>query len=337
MTAKTDPITVVSQGSFAFGGTVISDSAGRTLHVDHGYAQFQIPPSARELAIVMWHASSSMTWESTFDGGEGFQTSFLRRGFPVYVIDPPRQGKAGQGGTATSVTPDIGRDQLTFALWRLGEWNPPAPPTFFPRVRAPADVDAFLDQLLRARYPVLGPEEPEIDTSAVGALLDRIGPAILFTHSGSGKRGWLTGMRTGNVRGIVAFEPVTFVFPAGAQPEEVPTRNEAARERIRPIVVPDEQFTRLARVPIAIVFGDNIATEPSADLARELWRVVVERARQFVASLTRYGGDASIIRLPEAGLSGNTHAPMQDANSAEVAAVVMRFLEGHALANRGEG
>jgi Alpha/beta hydrolase family len=334
---KTDPITVVGQGSFAFGGNVIADAAGRTLHVDHGYAQFQIPDRPRDLAIVMWHASSSATWESTFDGREGFQTEFLRRGFPVYVIDAPRQGRAGQAGTSVTVTPEIGRDQLTFALWRLGEWSPPAPPRFYPNVQTPDDVDAFLDQLFRARYPTLGPEEPDVEAAAVVPLLERTGPAILFTHSGSGKRGWLAAIKTPRARCVVAFEPVAFVFPEGARPDDVPTENEAARLRIAPIVVSDEDFERLAKIPIAIVFGDNIATEPNADLPRELWRVVVARALQFVATVNRYGGDATIIRLPEVGLRGNSHVPMQDANSARVAAVVMAFLEEHALANRGRG
>src|SRR5260221_3864207 len=327
----------MAQGSFAFGGSVVADAVGQTLHVDHGYAQFQIPVHPRELPIVMWHASSAATWESTFDGREGFRSEFVRRGFSVYVIDGPRQGRAGQGGATASVAPEVGRDQLTFALWRLGEWSPPAPPRFFPNVRLPPDVASFLDQLLRARYPILGPEELEIDVSAIAALLDRTGPAILFTHSGTGKRGWLTAIRTANVRGIIAFEPVTFVFPAGALPEDVSTSNEAARQRIQPIVVSDGEFTRLAQVPVVIVFGDNIATEPSADLPRELWRVVHQRAGQFAATFARYGGDATIIQLPELGLSGNTHAPMQDANSSEVAAAVMRFLEDHALANAGRG
>src|SRR5256885_2073462 len=115
----------MAQGSFTFGGTVIGDAAGRTLHVDHGYAQFQIPPQARAYPIVMWHASSTATWESTFDGREGFQTIFLRNGFPVYVIDPPGHGRAAQSGTAASISPDLGSDHLTFAVERLFEWDPP--------------------------------------------------------------------------------------------------------------------------------------------------------------------------------------------------------------------
>jgi hypothetical protein len=336
VTPANDRIVLKTQGSFTFGGSVISDAAGKTLHVDHGYAQFQIPADPREYPIVMWHASSSATWESTFDGREGFQTDFVRRGFPVYVIDAPRQGRAGQTAATTSIEPEIGRDQLTFALWRMGDWDPPAGPRFFPSVRRPEDVDGFLDQMLRARYPTLGPDL-KIDVRAVVRLLERIGPAILFTHSGSGKGGWLAAIGSADVRGIVAFEPVTFVFPESIQPEDISSRNDAARMRVQPIIVADEEFARLARVPIAIVFGDNIAAAPAADLPHELWRVVVERARQFVAALTRFGGEASIIHLPNVGLSGNTHAPMQDANSADVAVVVARFLDEHGLANAGRG
>src|SRR5258708_1800264 len=65
-------------GSFAPVGFV---SPGPTHHGDHAYVQFQIPPNARRLPLVMWHGAGQMakTWESTPDGREGFQTIFLRR------------------------------------------------------------------------------------------------------------------------------------------------------------------------------------------------------------------------------------------------------------------
>src|SRR6516225_7182202 len=88
---KKVPLVIEDQGSKAFGGTVIGDAENESLYCDHGYVQWQIPKSKqRKVPIVMWHSASTRTWESpTPSGGEGFNNIFLRRGFPVYIIDLP--------------------------------------------------------------------------------------------------------------------------------------------------------------------------------------------------------------------------------------------------------
>src|SRR5882672_4115832 len=91
-------IVIAKQGSFAVGGTVITGSNGDTFHCDHAYVQFQVPPDARRLSLVMWHGGGqfSKTWESTPDGRDGFQTLFLKRGWAVYNLDQPGRGRAGR-------------------------------------------------------------------------------------------------------------------------------------------------------------------------------------------------------------------------------------------------
>lgn len=81
-----------AQGSFAVGGTVLTDSLGRTYHGDHAYAFYQIPVHARKYPLVFAHGVGqfSKTWETTPDGREGFQNIFLRRGFSTYLVDQPR-------------------------------------------------------------------------------------------------------------------------------------------------------------------------------------------------------------------------------------------------------
>ena len=58
--------------------------AGQTFRGDHAYAFYQVPANARKLPLVLWHGAGqfSKTWETTADGREGYQTIFLRRGFP---------------------------------------------------------------------------------------------------------------------------------------------------------------------------------------------------------------------------------------------------------------
>ena len=46
--------------------------------------------------ILMWHGGglTGVTWETTPDGREGFDTLFLRHGFNVYVSDAVERGRA---------------------------------------------------------------------------------------------------------------------------------------------------------------------------------------------------------------------------------------------------
>jgi pimeloyl-ACP methyl ester carboxylesterase len=66
------------------------------------------------------------------------------------------------------------------------------------------------DQFYASQVPSLDNEPSEMLTQAAGgALLDRIGPAILVTHSQAGAFGWLIAdARPKLVRAIVALEPM---------------------------------------------------------------------------------------------------------------------------------
>src|SRR5215471_13558178 len=80
------PVTIQKQGSFAVGGTVLGDDT-RSLHCDHGYVDYEIPVNPRKINLVMWHSAAAHAWLNRWDGGEGYQSIFLRRGFPVYIWD----------------------------------------------------------------------------------------------------------------------------------------------------------------------------------------------------------------------------------------------------------
>lgn len=61
---------IAEQGSFAVGGTVLTDSSGHTFHGDHAYVFYQIPLHARKYPLVFAHGVGqfSKTWETTPDG-----------------------------------------------------------------------------------------------------------------------------------------------------------------------------------------------------------------------------------------------------------------------------
>lgn len=58
---------IAEQGSFAVGGTVLTDSLGRNYHGDHAYVFYQKPVDARKYPLVFAHGVGqfSKTWETT--------------------------------------------------------------------------------------------------------------------------------------------------------------------------------------------------------------------------------------------------------------------------------
>ena len=95
---KGNILQIEEQGSFAVGGTVLTDSLGHKYHGDHAYVFYQKPVDARKYPLVFAHGVGqfSKTWETTPDGREGFQNIFLRKGFSTYLVDQPRRGNAGR-------------------------------------------------------------------------------------------------------------------------------------------------------------------------------------------------------------------------------------------------
>jgi hypothetical protein len=191
-----------------------------------------------------------------------------------------------------------------------------------------------VDQLFRQRTPEIGAslnDDYEVVLDAMNSLLQRIGRSILVLHSNSGKDGWRLRTRNERVAGIVAYEPSAFVFPENDPPADVDTKNERVQSITRPILVDPEEFQQLAGIPIQLVYGDNVRDVPSENIGAELWRVDLQRAKQFQAAINRIGGSVELLELPKIGVMGNTHFPFSDLNNVEVAQILVKFLEASHL------
>lgn len=323
------PLMIQEQGSFTAGGKVLSEPgtfdpynptepAGQTYHGDHLYTFYQVPANARSLPIVMWHGFGqfSKTWETTADGREGFQSIFLRRRFPVYLIDQPRRGNAGRGteGATIEPTPD---ENFWFGQFRLGVW-----PDYFDGVQFSRDPET-LDQYFRSMTPDTGPIEIDIMSDAVSALFSKIGNGILFTHSHSGGMGWSAALKNENIKAIVAFEPGSnFVFPE----DEVPEPKPSSYDTLEGVPVTMREFEKLTRIPIIIFYGDYIPEEPTDIPTQDSWRIRLEMAREWRDTVNRHGGDVTLVHLPDIGIEGNTHFPFSDLNNIDIADQVSKFL-----------
>ena len=325
---------IAEQGSFMAGGGLTTHSgvydprnprsqAGQTRRGDHAYAFYQIPVSPRPYPLVFEHGlgQSARTWETTPDGREGFQNLFLRRGFAVYLIDQPRRGRAARSLSPTAPE-QVHDEQLWFNRSRLGVW-----PDYFAGVQFPRD-EASLDQFFRQMVPSTGPRDLELYADGVAAVLERSGPAILVTHSQGGAVGWLTALRSAQVRAIVAFEPGgAFPFVAAENPDQRPTESGHGETRI----VEEEELQAYTRIPIVNYYGDNLGDWVANTHEQEQWRRRKTLAGQWAAAINFRGGDVSVVHLPTVGVHGNTHFMMSDLNNEQVAELMAQWLHERGL------
>src|SRR5699024_101404 len=302
-----NPLVIQNQGSFAVGGTILSKAGkfdlknplkpqGQTFHGDHAYAFYQIPVKSRKYPIVFLHGAgqSKMTWESTPDGRAGFQNIFLRRRFPVYLVDQPRRGDAGKSMVEETIKP-IPNEQFWFTQFRLGTY-----PDFFPNVQFPKD-SASLEQFYRQMTPNTGSFDADVVSDALSTLFDKIGTGILVTHSQGGGPGWFTAMKNDKVKAVVAFEPYSnFVFPEGEVPP--PIESNGLFGALEGVAVPLADFKKLTQIPIIIYYGDNIASQPTEIWTKDHWRAGLEMARKWAHTVNKHGGDATVVHLPEIGI-----------------------------------
>lgn len=135
-----------------------------------------------------------------------------------------------------------------------------------------------------------------VKASALAALLDKIGPAMLIVHSASGGTGFAaTRIRPDLVKAIVAVEVV-------GSPTDA-----------------DDVKENFANKHFIGIFGDHF------DIRRMAGR---HRACETTAKLiTEAGGRAEVIWLPKIGIKGNTHLLMQDNNNEQIARMLMNKLD----------
>jgi hypothetical protein len=329
------PIVLASSGGFVVGGTikVNPNNPNRTLSCDHGYVEYFLPVKPRKTSLVMWHSSSTQVWQNRWDGGEGYKDMMLRRNYPVYLWDGPRVGRANWGCDQVIYNPGY-RDQGNFTAWNFGPAVPvgavPTAAEWWPDVQFPTNnLHAWLDAT-RSRYDEFDTGaniQLQTDAAAVAADVGRLGHQIVYlTNSAGGLRAMVTQTKThnDNIAGIVTYESIGYVFPEG-DPESprACADTDGPGCAFGPILVPLEQFKRLARLKaIQFVWGDHRPETYS----------FVQQSRLCAKLINKYGGNASVLKLGEdAGLIGSTHIPFADMDNDKVAALLDEFLNTNGL------
>jgi hypothetical protein len=334
------PLVIQQEGSFMAGGTVVTTpgvfvpmnptSAGQTLSGDHTYVQFQIPAGRpKENSALMWGSFVGNSWETTPDGRDGFKQIFLRQGWPVYVADRPRMGRAARTTVGTTITPTAG-EEGSFIQFRLGLCSAGSPPVqcnLYPHSQFPTGPDA-LNQFNRWGVQSVGPGDASVTLNDLLAIVNDIGPTVLFTHSASSLSGYEAAMQNPNIKGIIGLESTGVPCPSDNPfPPVVGNFGTTTCTPVDPTL-----FKNLAKIPILMEFGDNIPSGPSSYFGLDFWYRMHAIDLEFKNAVNGLGGHVTLLELTQKGIKGNTHFAFTDLNNAHVAGLIQQYLRAQGLA-----
>jgi pimeloyl-ACP methyl ester carboxylesterase len=352
-------LTIAEQSYFWLGVERTTLPHGTVVSGEQMYVEYQVPLEVRHsVPVVLVHGGGGqgLDYLGRPDGGPGWATLLIEAGYTVYVVDRPGLGRS-------PFYPDL-----------LGPMGPT--PTYEMLVSlftAPEKADRPLPNAhLHSRWPGSGEiGDPAVDASAASSgpsmadlarshelwrkrgreLLERIGPAVVVTHSAAGPFGWVVADECPDlVRAIVAVEPAGPPFssfgpgpglvwgltasplhfdPPPEEPGQLELVAMAPPEGGRPYQLqaePARKLRRLAGIPIAVVTSEASSftfNDPAT-----------------VAFLVQAGCDATHLRLADHGVHGNGHFIMHEENAEEALQPIVRFLSEHvddAVAGPGAG
>lgn len=264
-------------------------------HIEQAYVQWFVPAERRHgLPIVLLHGGgfTGTMWEATPDGRPGWLQDFLGQGHPVYVVDNVERGRAGwcPFPELWPGPPILRSAEEAWSLFRIGAAADfPARRPFTPQ-RFP--IAAF-DEMIRGGVPRFPRQTDDAAVTALGAVLEKIGcPVALVAHSQGGDIALRAALAApGRIAALVLIE--SSGFPAAGA---------------------------VAGWPVLQVVGDHLDATP-------LWEDLTRRYRGFAADLTRQNVRNDAWFLGERGVFGNSHMPMMDDNSTEIAGEIGAWLQ----------
>ena len=354
LAAEPEPLPVAKQG-YLFAGGKYSPVNGKEVMSGQIYAEYQIPRNrTHPYPIVMVHGAiqTGTNFTGTPDGREGWAQYFLRQGYAVYVVDQPGRARSSYQPALSGAqqTPDLDNTQRRFtAPAQFNLWPQAKLHTQWPGRGLKGDPT--FDQFFSSQVPYV--QTPVVtqfmNRDALVALLDKIGPAIVMTHSQSGAYGWpVADARPDLVKAVIAVEPSgpplrdvetigapdyfkeglpTRPWGLGAIPlgyvPEVRSQNELQFEQQAKADGPDlvrcwlqkapaRQLPNL-KMPILIMNGEASFHAPFEHCT--------------VKYLEQAGAKPTWIDLGKAGIHGNGHMMMLEKNSDEVARVIANWLD----------
>jgi pimeloyl-ACP methyl ester carboxylesterase len=354
--SKTAPLEIAREG-YLFAGGKYTTAKDTKVMSGQIYAEFQYPVhQTHPYPIVLIHggAQTGTNFTGTPDGREGWAQYFLRAGYAVYVVDQAGRGRSAYVNDlyGPETTPNIDFVQQRFtAIENYNKWPQAHFHTQWPGKGTPGDpiFDQFFASQVQAM--VSYPLQMESSSDAMIALLEKIGPAILLTHSQSGAIGWpVADARPDLVKAVVAVEPSG---PPFYNVDNVPAPEwfrDAADEQ-RPWGITSGPLTyspTAAKASDLAIVRQEQPDDPDVsrcwmqksparqlpNLQKEPILVVTSESsyhRAYDHCTVKYLEQAGVhvkwIKLADVGIHGNGHMMMLEKNNMEIAAVMSRWIE----------
>ncbi|KAL8771628.1 MAG: hypothetical protein Q9194_004844 [Teloschistes cf. exilis] len=212
-----EPAESPSQRSYFYvGGKYTDDGKGDGQHIftDQIYVEQLLPANGIRhswpLVFIQGAGQTATNFLNTPDGRKGWASWLLDQGYVVYLLDQSCRGRSSyhhSHGPTVTYTAELAEKRWTacrdFLLWPEAALHTQWP-------GSGRMGDPIFDAYYASTVPSLTnyAAEQTLMQAAGVSLLDRIGPAILITHSQGGTHGWLwADARPNLVKAIVAIEP----------------------------------------------------------------------------------------------------------------------------------
>lgn len=336
-----DQSAVGQRGFFYVAGQYTGTDA-RTEMRGQMYVEVVAPKQVRHpypLVLIHGNGQTATNWMGTPDGRKGWAEYFVEQGYVVYMVDQTMRGRSAwhPADGATQSLPVQQVELLFTASAQVGKWPQASRHTQWPGSGRRGDpvFDAFYATQVESLAS--SPETERAMQAAGAALLDRIGPAILVTHSGAGYFGWLIADRRPQlVKANVLLEPAgppleSAVVASGrtrawgltnipityepqlADPKDLATEKQAAPDRPEVVACwtqkePARQLPNLKGIP-SLVLVSEASYHAAYDHCTAKW-------------MNQAGVKTDFVRLDELGIRGNGHMVMIEKNNVEIARVL---------------
>ena len=203
---------------FFYVGGKYTGAPGNEIMTGQMYVEVLRPARVtKKYPLVLIHGllQTATNWMETPDGRPGWADYFLSQGYIVYMVDQPARGRspwhAASNGPLQMYSATIVEQRFTAPevamIWPQAKKHTQWPGEGDKKGRIGDPIfDAFYATQIESLASAV--ETQTLIQAAGSALLDKIGPAIVLTHSQSGPFGWLLAdARPKLVKAIVAVEP----------------------------------------------------------------------------------------------------------------------------------
>jgi pimeloyl-ACP methyl ester carboxylesterase len=319
------PISLRDQGFFWVGArtsTAQGANGPATTVAGQMYVGYQLvaePKHPYPLVLVHGGGGQATDWMGTPDGRDGWLDYFLAAGFDVYFVDRPAHGRSPNNAGYGQVRPAPTTELIAGLIGTNSEQ--------YPGEVTPDGAMVIAHTASSEPGPTVG---NDILKENLAELLDRVGPAIVVTHSAGGPSGWLAiDARPDLVMGVLAIEaasgingnlaPLLTWEPALGAGQSIDVVELAAEGEGRtPCRLQPEGSVRMAPAfagkPVLGIVAENSFFAPYYHCT--------------IAELRQIGADAELVRLEDRGILGNGHFMNEELNNGEIAQLFIDWLAG---------